>query len=202
MTPSIGEETGSLPLLHFLLVLFLVCPDGGVALELNPSASEVLLNSNSSFTVVCSGWGQVSWRLPQESLLDGVLLENRGSSSILQLHNATWRHSGKYICEEAGSDETRELDVFIPGQGPDEWFVPTGPGVVMKEGEEGTIPAWFPTRGSTSRCTSGPAGRRLPGRRTGRGGASRAGSATRRMSAWPPGMERRESHRSSMSSAS
>uniref|UniRef100_UPI003AAA5F97 platelet-derived growth factor receptor beta-like n=1 Tax=Centroberyx gerrardi TaxID=166262 RepID=UPI003AAA5F97 len=140
MTASIGEETGSLPLLHFLLVLFLVCPDGGVALELNPSASEVLLNSNSSFTVVCSGWGQVSWRLPQESLLDGVLLENQGSSSILQLHNATWRHSGKYICEEAGSDETRELDVFIPGQGPDEWFVPTGPGVVMKEGEEGTIP--------------------------------------------------------------
>ncbi|KAM3869024.1 platelet-derived growth factor receptor beta-like [Diretmus argenteus] len=140
MLSSIREETGSLSLLHFLLGLFLVGPEGDVALELNPSVSEVLLSSNSSFTVVCSGWDQVTWRLPQDSMLDGVVLENQGSSSILQLYNATWMHSGKYVCEEASSDQTRELDIFIPGQGPEEWFVPVTLGVVMKEGEEGTIP--------------------------------------------------------------
>ncbi|XP_029924287.1 platelet-derived growth factor receptor beta-like isoform X2 [Myripristis murdjan] len=140
MTVSISGKTGSASGLHFLLVLFLVCPERGLSLELSPSGVEVLLSSNSSFSVVCSGWAQVLWRLPRDSVPEGVVLDNQGSSSVLQLHNATWRHSGRYICEEASSDETKELDIFIPGRGPDEWFVPMGPGVVMKEGEEGTIP--------------------------------------------------------------
>ncbi|XP_071362423.1 platelet-derived growth factor receptor beta-like isoform X2 [Trachinotus anak] len=140
MMAYVRGQTGSLNLLHFLLGVFLVCPKGGIGLELMPSAPEVLLNSTSSFTVVCSGWSQVTWQLPQDSQVDGVVVENRGSSSILQLFNVTWRNSGRYTCEEASSYQSREINIFIPGQSPDEWFVPLGPGVVMKEAEEDTIP--------------------------------------------------------------
>lgn len=123
-----------------LLCVFLVCPEGGGALELQPSASEVLLNSNSNFTVVCSGWSQVTWRFPQDFQVDGVFVDSRGSSSVLQLVNVTWRNSGRYTCEEEASNQSRDINIFIPGQDPDQWFVPVGPGVVMKEAEEATIP--------------------------------------------------------------
>lgn len=138
MMAPIRGRTGSLNLLHFLLGVFLV--EAGVCLELLPSASKVLLNSNSNYTVVCSGWSQVTWRLPQDIQVGGVTVETQGSSSVLQLLNATWRNSGRYTCEEEFPDESREVDIFIPGQGPEEWFVPLGPGVVMKESEEDTIP--------------------------------------------------------------
>ncbi|XP_018517468.1 platelet-derived growth factor receptor beta isoform X2 [Lates calcarifer] len=137
---STRGQTGNLNLLHFLFGVFLVCPEGGLCLELQPSAPEVLLNPNSNFTVMCSGWSQVTWQLPQDSRVDGVVVANQGSSSVLQLFNVTWRNSGRYTCEEASSYQSREIDIFIPGQGPDEWFVPLGPGVVMKEAEEDTIP--------------------------------------------------------------
>ncbi|KAM4620445.1 platelet-derived growth factor receptor beta-like isoform 2-T2 [Polymixia lowei] len=137
---SSPEQPGALFLLLLLHVLFQLCPEGGAALELNPSVSELLLRPDSSFTVVCSGWGQVAWQLPVRPPPDGVLLVDEGTRSLLQLHNATWKMSGNYICEEALSDQTKELDIFIPGRGPEEWFVPTGPSVVMREGEEGTIP--------------------------------------------------------------
>ncbi|XP_045896924.1 platelet-derived growth factor receptor beta-like [Micropterus dolomieu] len=137
---SIKGRTGSLNMLHFLLGVLLVPPEGVISLELQPSSSEVLINSNSNFTVVCSGWSQVTWQLPLDSQVDGVIVENQGSSSILQLYNATWRNSGRYTCEEASSSQSREIDIFIPGQGPEEWFIPLGRGVVMKDAEEDTIP--------------------------------------------------------------
>ncbi|XP_042338170.1 platelet-derived growth factor receptor beta-like, partial [Plectropomus leopardus] len=140
MMASTRGRTGSLNVLHFLFGVLLVCPDGVLSLELLPSSSEILLNSNDNYTVVCSGWSQVTWRLPLDSQVDGVVVENQGSSSVLQLINATWRNSGRYTCEEASSFQSREVDIFIPGQGPEEWFVPLGPGVVMKESEEDTIP--------------------------------------------------------------
>ncbi|KAM3602102.1 uncharacterized protein V6R79_024362 [Siganus canaliculatus] len=138
---SVRRRTGSLQLLHFLLGVFQICPEGGVGLELLPSSSEVLLKSEANFTVVCSGWSQVTWRLPQDSVsVDEVSVNSRGSSSVLQLSNATWRNSGRYSCEEASSDQSREIDIFIPGQGPEEWFVPLGPSVLMKEAEVATVP--------------------------------------------------------------
>ncbi|KAL7389242.1 hypothetical protein ABVT39_000342 [Epinephelus coioides] len=140
MMASTRGQTGSLSVLHFLFGVFLLCPDGGVSLELLPSNPEVLLNSNSNYSVVCSGWSQVTWRLPQDTQVDGVVVENQGSSSVLQLFNTTWRNSGRYTCEEASSYQRRDVDIFIPGRGPEEWFVPLGPGVVMKETEEDTIP--------------------------------------------------------------
>lgn len=104
------------------------------------------------------------WHLPVDTQGDGVFVDNQGSSSVLNLLNVTWRNSGRYTCEEMSSDQRRDIDVFIPGQGntyfclmclsdlsvsnvspvlpsgPEEWFVPMGPGVVMKEAEEDTIP--------------------------------------------------------------
>ncbi|XP_063343755.1 platelet-derived growth factor receptor beta-like [Pelmatolapia mariae] len=132
--------TGNISLLGFLLGVFLVHPEGAVSLELLPPASKVLVPSNSNYTVECLGWSEVKWHFPQDPPVDGVLLDNRGSRSILHLFNITWRNSGRYTCEEPSSDQSRNVDVFIPGQGPDEWFVPLDLGVVMKEGEEGTIP--------------------------------------------------------------
>ncbi|XP_041807993.1 platelet-derived growth factor receptor beta-like [Chelmon rostratus] len=140
MIVSIRGQTGSLSMLNFLLGVFLIHLEGTTCLELLPSSSEVLLNANASFTVVCSGWSQVIWRLPQDTLADGVVVENQGSSSVLQLSNVTWRNSGRYTCEEVSSHQSRDINIFIPGRGPEEWFVPLGPGVVMKEAEEDTIP--------------------------------------------------------------
>lgn len=68
---------------------------------------------------VCSGWSQVIWQLPQVSEVDGVLVDEQGSSSTLQLWNVTWKNSGRYTCEEPSSDQSRNIDVFIPGQGND-----------------------------------------------------------------------------------
>ncbi|CAL8268650.1 unnamed protein product [Merluccius merluccius] len=77
------------------------------------------------------GWGQVGWRLPVAPVPDGVVIEEHGTSSTLELHNATWRQTGRYVCEEPSSHQTKSLDIFIPGH---------GSGVVMKEGLEGRIP--------------------------------------------------------------
>lgn len=113
---------------------------------------------------MCSGWSEVTWVFPEEFLMEGVVVENRGSSSLLQIFNASWQNSGRYTCEEASSDLSKAIDVFIPGEGessiasltagpnvpphhrpcpfpgPLQWFVPQGSGVVMKETEEDTIP--------------------------------------------------------------
>nr|XP_061817623.1 platelet-derived growth factor receptor beta-like [Nerophis lumbriciformis] len=141
MLVSSRQHTGSLTLLYFLLGVLLLHPEGGDSLELLPHASEVLLQRHSNFTVVCSGWGEVSWRLPREDFQDdGVVVDKQKFRSVLQLWNVTWRNSGRYACEETSSDQIREMDIFIPGYDPAEWFVPLGPGVVMKEKEEDTIP--------------------------------------------------------------
>uniref|UniRef100_A0A674NTL7 receptor protein-tyrosine kinase n=1 Tax=Takifugu rubripes TaxID=31033 RepID=A0A674NTL7_TAKRU len=87
---------------------------------------------------VCSGWSQVSWLFPQDALVDGVAVEDQGSISILNIFNATWKHSGRYTCEEGLSSQSKSVDIFIPG--PEEWFLLSDLGVVMKEKEEGTIP--------------------------------------------------------------
>ncbi|XP_056909690.1 platelet-derived growth factor receptor beta-like [Takifugu flavidus] len=137
---SIGGWRRSPQLLPFLLGVFLVLPEAFLSLELLPSSTEVLLRSNENFTVVCSGWSQVSWLFPQDALVDGVAVEDQGSISILNIFNATWKHSGRYTCEEGLSSQSKSVDIFIPGQGPEEWFLLSDLGVVMKEKEEGTIP--------------------------------------------------------------
>lgn len=137
---SFSRQTGSQKILPFLLGLLLVFPEDSLCLELNVSSSHVLLNSNTSFTVVCSGWSQVTWVLPRELQMEGVVVDDQGSSSLLQIFNASWQTSGRYTCKEASSDLSKAIDVFVPGNGPEQWFVPQGSGPVMKEAEEDTIP--------------------------------------------------------------
>uniref|UniRef100_A0A3Q3XB02 receptor protein-tyrosine kinase n=1 Tax=Mola mola TaxID=94237 RepID=A0A3Q3XB02_MOLML len=109
-----------------------VCPSAAVLLvrpELvfcleflpNPSCLSPLLRSGTCLSPqVCSGWSQVTWLLPQDSLVDGVVVEDQGSSSVLHISNATWRYSGRYTCEEASSYQSKAIDIFIPGQGDSE----------------------------------------------------------------------------------
>lgn len=44
-------------------------------------------------------------------------MENLESRSTLHLFNITWRNSGRYTCEESSSYQSRDIDVFIPGEG-------------------------------------------------------------------------------------
>uniref|UniRef100_A0AAZ3R6W4 Uncharacterized protein n=1 Tax=Oncorhynchus tshawytscha TaxID=74940 RepID=A0AAZ3R6W4_ONCTS len=115
-----------------------LCTVSVLLFSLFPSAPEVTLSTNSSFTVVCSGWSKVTWKSAHEPSLEGLSVEDRGIPSMLVLHNVTWRHSGNHVCEKPSTEEIKDIAVFVPN--PDEWFVPLGPGVMMKEGEEGTIP--------------------------------------------------------------
>ncbi|XP_051902991.1 platelet-derived growth factor receptor beta-like [Hippocampus zosterae] len=141
MPGPLRAPMGSLKVLRFLLAVLVGVPERGVGLELIPLASQVLLQPQSNFTVVCSGWSRVSWRLPRPELEEGnAAVETEGSRSVLRLFNVTWRNSGRYACEESAADQIREMDVFVPGRGPDEWFLPVASGVVMKDGEEATIP--------------------------------------------------------------
>lgn len=66
---------------------------------------------------MCSGWSEVTWVLPQMLPMEGVVVEDQGSSSLLQIFNASWQSSGRYTCEEASSDLSKAIDVFIPGEG-------------------------------------------------------------------------------------
>uniref|UniRef100_A0A3P8RY41 receptor protein-tyrosine kinase n=1 Tax=Amphiprion percula TaxID=161767 RepID=A0A3P8RY41_AMPPE len=92
------------------------------------------------FPQVCSGWSQVTWRFPPDFRVDGVFVDSRGSSSVLQLVNVTWRNSGRYTCEEEASNQSRDINIFIPGQGSSLYLSHLSLCVVMKEAEEDTIP--------------------------------------------------------------
>ena len=97
-------------------MLLQLCP-GGWSLETNPSNPEVILAPNSSLPVVCSGWTEVTWQTPHDSNLEleGLEVDDQGTSSVLQLSNVTWMHTGLYVCEEPAARETKEISVFVPG---------------------------------------------------------------------------------------
>lgn len=142
---SIGLSQGRVTvLLPFLWGLFLLSPEGGVlSLELLPSTSRVVLEHNSSYSVVCSGWSDVTWSLPGDaaegvSAVEGVSVEDLGSSSVLRLSNATWSQSGRYTCSD--SDQTKTLDLFVPGTDPSQWFVPSSVAVVMRRTLSAVVP--------------------------------------------------------------
>ncbi|KAG7484543.1 hypothetical protein MATL_G00050500 [Megalops atlanticus] len=125
------------PLVALITALLRSCPETN-ALEITPSDRELILNANSSVSVTCSGWSPVKWRRRSEVELSGVRMDDGPTSSVLNLENVTWRHTGVYICEELASEETVEISVFVPD--PEVWFVSYEPRVVMKVGAEGTIP--------------------------------------------------------------
>uniref|UniRef100_A0A673KGI8 receptor protein-tyrosine kinase n=1 Tax=Sinocyclocheilus rhinocerous TaxID=307959 RepID=A0A673KGI8_9TELE len=118
--------------------LLLLCL-GSSGLELNPSVSQVILSINSSFSITCSGWNEVTWRFKREEKVPEFHVEKpSSSSSVLSLEQVTWRHTGVYVCSENGTDETREVAVFVPD--PEVWFLENDHLMVTKTKEEGTIP--------------------------------------------------------------
>uniref|UniRef100_A0A673K9F9 receptor protein-tyrosine kinase n=1 Tax=Sinocyclocheilus rhinocerous TaxID=307959 RepID=A0A673K9F9_9TELE len=118
--------------------LLLLCL-GSSGLELNPSVSQVILSINSSFSITCSGWNDVTWRFKREEKVPEFHVEKPSlSSSVLSLEQVTWRHTGVYVCSENGTDETREVAVFVPD--PEVWFLENDHLMVTKTKEEGTIP--------------------------------------------------------------
>uniref|UniRef100_A0A672SXN1 receptor protein-tyrosine kinase n=1 Tax=Sinocyclocheilus grahami TaxID=75366 RepID=A0A672SXN1_SINGR len=118
--------------------LLLLCL-GSSGLELNPSVSQVILSINSSFSITCSGWNYVTWRFKREENVPEFHVEKpSSSSSVLSLEQVMWRHTGVYVCSENGTDETREVAVFVPD--PEVWFLENDHLMVTKTREEGTIP--------------------------------------------------------------
>lgn len=78
---------------------------------------ETTLSANASISITCSGWAPVSWRYKRDENVPEFRTENRSrTSSVLHLENVTWRHTGVYVCSENGSEETREVAVFVPGE--------------------------------------------------------------------------------------
>lgn len=101
--------------------------------------SRVVLEHNASYSVVCSGWSDVTWVFLGEDVA-GVSVEDLGSSSVLRFSNATWRQSGRYTCSELDSDQTKTLDLFVPSTDPSEWFVPSAVAVVMRSTRTALVP--------------------------------------------------------------
>ncbi|XP_026135819.1 platelet-derived growth factor receptor beta-like [Carassius auratus] len=119
--------------------LLLLCL-GSSGLELSPSVSPVILSINSSFSITCSGSSNVTWRFKREERVPEFHVEktSSSSSSVLRLEQVTWRHTGVYVCSENGTNETREVAVFVPD--PEVWFLENDHLMVTKTREEGTIP--------------------------------------------------------------
>lgn len=98
------------------LLILLLC-SAGSGLELSPSMKEIILTANSSISITCSGWAPVSWRYKRDEKVPVFRTENRSlTSSILHLENVTWNHTGVYVCSENGSEEFREMPVYVPGE--------------------------------------------------------------------------------------
>uniref|UniRef100_A0A673GHS7 receptor protein-tyrosine kinase n=1 Tax=Sinocyclocheilus rhinocerous TaxID=307959 RepID=A0A673GHS7_9TELE len=90
-------------------------------------------------SITCSGWSNVTWRFKREEKVPEFHTEKRSpSSSILSLEQVTWRQTGVYVCLENGTNETREVAVFVPD--PEVWFLENDHVMVTKTREEGTIP--------------------------------------------------------------
>uniref|UniRef100_A0A8C1ZT51 receptor protein-tyrosine kinase n=1 Tax=Cyprinus carpio TaxID=7962 RepID=A0A8C1ZT51_CYPCA len=87
----------------------------------------------------CSGWNDVTWSFKQDEKVPEFHVEKpSSSSSVLRLEQVTWRHTGVYVCSENGTDETREVAIFVPD--PEVWFLENDHLMVTKTREEGTIP--------------------------------------------------------------
>uniref|UniRef100_A0AAY4B719 receptor protein-tyrosine kinase n=1 Tax=Denticeps clupeoides TaxID=299321 RepID=A0AAY4B719_9TELE len=118
-------------------ILVIFC-QGGRSLEITPGNTEVILAANSSLTLMCSGWSDVTWKIPHDPIPEGISVDNRRATSVLSLTNVTWKHTGSYVCEEPISYESKAISVFVPD--PEVWFVTVSAPLVMKESEEDTIP--------------------------------------------------------------
>nr|XP_015205450.1 PREDICTED: platelet-derived growth factor receptor beta isoform X2 [Lepisosteus oculatus] len=112
---------------------------GGQGLKISPSGPELVLKQNSDITLTCSGSSEVIWKHNDKQIHSTV--KNGISSSNLTLQNVTWRQTGLYTCSESPS-AFKEESIYIYVPDPDVWFLPSDLNLVMKVGEEGTIPCF------------------------------------------------------------
>lgn len=96
-------------------LLLLLC-SAVSGLELNPNLKENILTRNSSFSITCSGWSPVTWRYKRGENVPAFRTESRALSSVLHLENVTWHHTGVYECSEKGTEEGREVVIYVPGK--------------------------------------------------------------------------------------
>ncbi|XP_027020976.2 platelet-derived growth factor receptor beta isoform X1 [Tachysurus fulvidraco] len=135
-----GVCIGLFPLIPLITaVLILLLCSAGCGLELNPSTKEIILTANSSISIICSGWASVYWRYKRDENVPMFRTENRSrTSSVLHLENVTWNRTGVYVCSEIGSDESREVAIYVPDK--DKWFLENEYNAVTKTTNVGTIP--------------------------------------------------------------
>ncbi|XP_029021293.1 platelet-derived growth factor receptor beta [Betta splendens] len=119
-------------------------------LEITPGTGAFVLAEGSSLSLTCSGSGETTWRVKAESGPDAqVQIETnedyqvvrRGATAtVLTLSNASWGHTGVYVCTDLHTGETKEVAVFVPD--PDVWFIGGSSfGMVSKTtSDETTIP--------------------------------------------------------------
>uniref|UniRef100_A0AAQ4RG28 receptor protein-tyrosine kinase n=1 Tax=Gasterosteus aculeatus aculeatus TaxID=481459 RepID=A0AAQ4RG28_GASAC len=112
-------------------------------LEITPDDEELVLAEGSSLTLTCSGSEDTKWEFKRDDAphFQAEELQNDGQShttSVLTLHNLSWKHTGVYQCNDRHTGETKEVAVFVPDA--DVWFIKSSHGMVTKTSEETTIP--------------------------------------------------------------
>uniref|UniRef100_A0AAQ4RJF8 receptor protein-tyrosine kinase n=1 Tax=Gasterosteus aculeatus aculeatus TaxID=481459 RepID=A0AAQ4RJF8_GASAC len=118
-------------------------------LEITPDDEELVLAEGSSLTLTCSGSEDTKWEFKRDDAphFQAEELQNDGQShttSVLTLHNLSWKHTGVYQCNDRHTGETKEVAVFVPvvflSADADVWFIKSSHGMVTKTSEETTIP--------------------------------------------------------------
>lgn len=112
------------------LTFFLVVPTAALfyfctelrCLEITPVDEELVLAEGSSLTLTCSGSEDTKWEFKRDDAphFQAEELQNDGQShttSVLTLHNLSWKHTGVYQCNDRHTGETKEVAVFVPGKG-------------------------------------------------------------------------------------
>ncbi|KAK5864853.1 hypothetical protein PBY51_016060 [Eleginops maclovinus] len=118
--------------------------------EISPDYKELTLSEGSSLSLTCSGSGLVTWEFKRDDVpyfqvgqvQDGgqtyEIVQSNARSSVLNLWNMSWKHTGVYVCFDRYAGEAKEVAVFVPD--PKVWFIERFHGMVTKTSEESTVP--------------------------------------------------------------
>lgn len=44
------------------------------------------------------------------------IVQSSATTSVLTLWNVNWKHTGVYQCKDRRTRETKEVDIFVPGE--------------------------------------------------------------------------------------
>ncbi|KAK7922797.1 hypothetical protein WMY93_009699 [Mugilogobius chulae] len=119
-------------------------------LEITPADRQFILDPGSSLTLTCSGSEETAWEFQRDDVpyfqVDQVqhgkrsfqIVQNNDMTSVMTLFDVSWKHSGTYLCIDHKTGESQEAIVFVPDS--DVWFIESSHGMVIRTGEESTIP--------------------------------------------------------------